>query len=448
MGQPAATECSTQIVFPFFKEHPLVANFDAGDVVTDPGLLLVREFDERIGFTPAIAKVIPDPRNPFYIAHPQEEILRQRLYQIIAGYEDCNDAKVLRHDSIFKAVAGRMPDGAPLASQPTLSRFENRVHADVLREINVQFTRIFIQTRPEPPDEIILDVDSTNANAHGLQQLTFFNAYFDERIYHPLLVHDAKTGMTLAVVLRPGNVGGAAELLATLSYVVPMLKGAFPRARLSFRADAGFCEPYTLDWLQDEEIRYTVGIGTNKVLEALSANFVHATEKGYEYTRQPQKTYSSVRYKADKWRSPRRVVVKCEVTALGTNVRYVVTTRGGRSEDVYVWYTQRGGTSERYIGELKNGFEGDRLSCRKFDANFFRLLEHTAAYNLMVLFREQVRVPEIEHASMQTIRQKVIKVGAVVKQTARRVWVRMSSTWPFANVFRAVHRAVMLVPTG
>jgi len=448
MSQSAATKCSTQLAFPFFKEQALLANFDAGDVVTDPGLLLVREFDERIGFTAAIAKLLPDPRNQFQISHTQQEILRQRLYQIVAGYEDCNDAKVLRHDSIFKAVAGRAPDGAPLASQPTLSRFENRMHADVLRSINEQFTRFFIQTRAEPPDEIIIDVDSTNANAHGLQQLTFFNAYFDERVYHPLVVHDAKSGMALAIVLRPGNVGGAAELLATLSYVVPMLKAAFPGARLSFRADSGFCEPYTLDWLEDEQIRYTVGIGVNSVLKRDSAAFVKSIEERYAATRQPQKRYTSVRYKADTWRAPRRVVVKSEVAALGTNVRYVVTTCGGRSQELYVWYTQRGGTSERYIGELKNGFEGDRLSCRKFDANFFRLLEHTAAYNLMVLFRERVRVPEIEHASIDTIRQKVIKVGAVVKQTARRVWVRMSSTWPFANVFRAVHRAVMLVPNG
>lgn len=448
MSRSAATECSTELSFPFFKEWPLVAKFDAGDVVTDPGLLLIREFDERIGFTPSIAKLIPDPRNVFYVTHSQVDILRQRLYQIIAGYEDCNDAKVLRHDSIFKAISGRPPDGAPLASQPTLSRFENRVHGDALREINMQFTRIFIQTRAEPPDEIILDVDSTNVDAHGLQQLTFFNAYYDEHIYHPVLVHDAKTGCTLAVVLRPGNVGGASEVLMTLSYVVPMLRAAFPHVRLSFRADSGFCEPYTLDWLEDEEIRYTVGIGVNKVLERLSAAFVKSIEEHYASTRQPQKTYTSMRYKADKWRGARRVVVKCEVTALGTNVRYVVTTRAGRSQDVYVWYTQRGGTSERYIGELKNGLQGDRLSCRKFDANFFRLIEHTAAYNLMVLFREQTRVPEIEHASIETIRKKVIKVGAVVKQTARRVWVRMSSTWPFADCFRAVHRAVLALPSG
>jgi len=446
MSRSAATECNTQLAFPFFKKLDLVTTFDAGDVVTDPGLLLVREFDERIGFTPALAKLLPDPRHPFRLQHSSQELFRQRVYQIIAGYEDCNDATELRHDSVFKAIAGRAPQDAPLASQPTLSRFENRVHGDILREINEQFVRIFIENHPEPPQEIILDVDSTNVDTHGMQQLTFFNTYYDGYVYHPLLLHDAKTGYTLGVVLRPGNAAGARELLRALGTIVPLLRAAWPKVRLLFRADSGFCDPDVFNWVEAQQIGYTVGIGPNSRLEKVSANFVHATEKGYDYTRQPQKSYASIRYKAGKWDSDRRVVVKCEVTALGTNVRYVVTTRGGRSQNVYEWYTQRGGTSEDAIEQLKNGFQGDRLSCRTFDANFFRLLEHTAAYNLMILFREKTQVSEIQHANIETIRRKVIKVGALVKQTARRLWIRVSSTWPFASTFEAVHRAVLLIP--
>ena len=447
MSRSAGTQCNTQHAFPFFEKLDLVTTFDAGDVVTDSGLLLVREFDERMGFTPALAKLLPDPRNPFRVQHSSQELFRQRVYQIIAGYEDCNDATELRHDSIFKAIAGRTPADAPLASQPTLSRFENRIRGDMLREINEQFVRIFIESRPDPPEEIILDVDSTNVDTHGMQQLTFFNAYYDGYVYHPLLVHDAKTGYTLGVVLRPGNAAGARELLLTLSTLVPLLRAAWPTVRVLFRADSGFCDPDVLNWLEDQDLRYTVGIGPNSRLEEVSANFVHAIQKGYEYTRQPQKSYTSVRYKAGKWDSHRRVVVKCEVTPLGTNVRYVVTTRGGRSQDVYEWYIQRGGRSEDFIEQLKNGFQGDRLSCRTFDANFFRLLEHTAAYNLMVLFREQTAVPEIQRANIETIRRKVIKVGALVKPTARRLWIRASSTWPFASTFEAVHRAVLLIRT-
>jgi hypothetical protein len=448
MSRSAATQCSTQLPFPFFENGELVATSDAGDVVTDPGLLLIREFDERIGFIAAITKHLPDSRDPFRIRHSTQELFRQRIYQIVAGYEDCNDATVLRHDSIFKVIAGRTPTDPPLASQPTLSRFENRVHHDILREMNEELVRRFIDTRDEIPTQLILDVDSTDADTYGQQELAFFSGYYDQYIYHPLLVHDAHTGYTLSVVLRPGNAGGASELLAVLSYIVPLLRAAWPKVTIFFRADSGFCEPNVLSWLEDEQILYTLGIGSNSVLEGLSANFVHAVEKGYEYTRQAQKCYTSIRYAAGKWSHSRRIIVKCEVTALGTNVRYVVTTLGKPSRTTYEWYTERGGTSEDYIEELKNGFEGDRLSCRKFDANFFRLLEHTAAYNLIVLFREKTRVPEIQHATIQTIRRKLIKVGALVKQTARRVWVRMSSTWPFTPIFLAVHQAVLQIPSG
>jgi len=230
--------------------------------------------------------------------------------------------------------------------------------------------------------------------------------------------------------------------------VVPMLRAAFPGLRIDFRADSSFAEPYLLNWLDDERIPYTVGIGSNSVLKALSENFVHAVEKSFEYTRQPQRSFSTFRYAAGTWDSPRRIIVKCEVTVLGTNVRYVVATRGGRSQALYEWYTQRGGTIENYIQQLKTGFEGDRLSCRRFDANQFRLLLHAAAYNLMIVFREQSGVPEIRRADIHTLRRKLIKVGAIVKQTVRRVWIHLSSTWPFAEIFRRVHAALVPVPTG
>jgi hypothetical protein len=184
------TRCSTQLEFPFFNKARLVATFDAGDVVTDPGLLLVRELDERIHFTPSLAQLIPDFRNPFCVRHSNTVLFRQRIRQIIAGYEACNDASLLRHNSIFKAVAGRSPAGDPLASQPTLSRLENRVHGDILHEINEQFVRKFIETRSEPPEEIVFGIDSTDAETYGVQQLAFFNACYDGYVYHPLLVHE------------------------------------------------------------------------------------------------------------------------------------------------------------------------------------------------------------------------------------------------------------------
>lgn len=442
------TDCSTQLDFPFFKAARVTADTDAGDVVTDPGLLLIRELDERLQFTTALSRHIGDRREGWRVEHSTPELLRQRIYQIIAGYEDCNDAGVLRHDSIFKLIAGRSPEEDPLASQPTLSRLENSVGSDTAREIMLEQVRLFIRTRPEPLQEIILEIDPSQSATYGQQELTFFNGHYNTHMYFPLFLVDAKSGYLLTPLLRAGNSNPVAGALSTLAFVVPMLRAAFPGIRIDFRADSSFAEPNLLNWLDDERIPYTVGVGSNPVLKAHSANFVHAVEKSFEYTGQPQRSFFSFRHAAGTWRGPRRIIVKCEVTPLGTNIRYIVATRCGRSQDLYEWYTQRGGTIENYIQQLKTGFEGDRLSCRRFDANQFRLLLHAAAYNLLILFREQSAAPEIRHADIHTIRRKLIKVGAIVKQSVRRVWIHLSSTWPFAEVFRRVHAALVPVPTG
>jgi hypothetical protein len=443
------TDCNTQLDFPFFKSAALTATFDGGDVVTDPGLLLVRQVDEDLRFTESLSKIIPDPRHPVFVQHPQPEMLRQRLYQIIAGYEDCNDAGYLRHNAIFKIVAGRKPKDDPLASQPTLCRLENRVPRPVTDDLMLEFVRIFIRTRSEPLKHIVLEIDPSESPTYGQQELTFFNGHYDTHMYFPMFLCDAESGFLLTPLLRAGNSNPVAGALITLHHVVPMLRDAFPGVRIDFRADSSFAEPNLLNWLDDEQIPYTIGIGTNKVLERESAAFVKSVEDRFAQTRTPQRSFSTFRYQTRKtWPGPRRIIVKCEVTPLGTNIRYVIATRRGRSAALYDWYVQRGGTIEHYIQQLKTGFEGDRLSCRAFEANQFRLLLHAAAYNLMILFRERTKIPEIQHADIHTIRRKLIKVGAVVKQTVRRVWVHFSSTWPFTPLFRHVHAALVPQPSG
>lgn len=443
------TQCSTQLPFPFFKDAKLTGSFDGGSIVSDGGLLLVRQFDERIRFTEAISRVIYDPRDPRFVRHPQVELLRQRLYQIIAGYEDANDASLLRHDPLFKAVAGRCPEDDPVGSQPTLCRLENRVSLDTQLEMVETLVRLFIATRPEPLQEIILDIDPSEARTYGDQQLTFFNGHYDSYMYFPQFVCDAKTRCLLAAVLRPGNFTASQGATILLARIVQLLRAAWPGIKISIRGDSHFAEPAFLNWLEEERIRYAVGMGGNDVLDRLSAPFVKSVEARYLASRQPQRSFSSFDYQTQKtWPRPRRIVVKVEVTALGTNVRYVVAGRAGRSDAIYDWYTQRGGTVEDAIEQLKNGFEGDRMSCRTFKANAFRLLLHAAAYNLMVFFREHVAVPELQEADIQTIRTKLIKVGARVERTVRRIWVKFSSSWPFAPIFRRVHAVLVPQPSG
>ena len=443
------TKCSKRLVFPFFKDAQLTADFSGGSITSDGGLLLVREFDEQVGLSQSFSKLIHDPRDPRFILHEQLALIRQRLYQIIAGYEDANDATLLRKDPLFKAIAGRCPEDLDLGSQPTFSRLENRIHSGTLAELNDEMVRTFIRSRKEPLEEITLDIDPSEARTYGQQELTFFNGHYDSYMYFPQFVCDAKSRFLLAAVLRPGKVSAADGALLLLARVVQLLRAQWPKIKIYVRADSNFAEPHLLNWLEEEGIPYTVGIGQNKVLRAHSAEFVKSVEARFEATQQSQRSFSSISYQTQKtWIHARRVVVKVEVTKLGTNVRYVVVTKGGRSQALYEWYTERGGTIEDVIEQLKNGYEADRMSCHRFEANAFRLVLHSAAYNLMLLFREHVEIPELANADIQTIRIKLIKVGARIERTARRIWIRLSSSWPFASYFQRAFQEVIPLASG
>jgi len=439
------TQCTKQLHFPFFQNATLTATFNGGQIVSDAGLLLVRQFDETVRFTETLGQALYDPRDRRFVLHSQLELLRQRIYQIIAGYEDANDATVLRHDAIFKAVSGRCPEDEALGSQPTLSRLENRVSLGAQMEMVESLVRLFIATRPEPLLEMTLDIDPSEARTYGHQQLTFFNGFYNSHMYFPQFVCDAKTRFLLAAVLRPGNVTAPDGAILLLARVVQLLRAAWPGIKISVRADSSFADATLLNWLEEEAIRYAVGMQGNDVLERLSAPFVKTVEERFAATGQPQRSFTTFRYQTLKtWGHPRRMVAKVEVTKDGTNVRYVIAGRAGPSAEIYDWYVGRGGTVEDAIEQLKNGFEGDRMSCRAFQANAFRLVVHAAAYDLMVLFREATAVAELAEADIQTIRIKLIKVGARIRRTVRRVWVDLSSTWPFATIFAQTH--AMLIP--
>jgi len=443
------TECSKQLHLPFFKSRDLTVTFGGGDIVTDAGLLLVRQFEHERDLIGALSKVIVDPRDPLRVTHEQTELLRQRIFQIIAGYEDCNDANRLRIDPLFKTIVGRLPSDPDLGSQPTLTRLENRVDAGTCREITGVLMDWFIASRPTAPSEMTLEMDTSDAATYGQQVLSFYNAHYNEHMYFPMFLNDAATGYLLASLLRPGNAGGSDGATNILDNVVGRLRGMRRDLLLFFRADSHFATPLILDWLEYKGIEYVVGLGENKVLKRLSADFVARVEERFRRTGRPQKDFTSIRYKTRKtWTRARRVIVKVEVTSLGTNIRLAVTNRLGRSEDLYDWCVQRGGTVEGSIKALKNGFEGDRLSCHTFEANRFRLLLHTTAHNLMVLFRERITVPDLRRADIHTLRIKLIKVAARVRQTARRLWFELSSSWPFSPYFRAAHHALISSPSG
>jgi hypothetical protein len=292
--------------------------------------------------------------------------------------------------------------------------------------------------RRSPPAELILDVDSTDDPTHGQQVLSFFNGHYDEHMYHPLLVF--ADGYLLAARLRPGDVGGATHLRPLLAPLVAHLRGQLPATALALRADGAFCNPELLAYAEQQRLTYAIGMPPNAKLEARIAPQRQAARAAYERTGRPVRWFTSVRYQTRTWPRPRRVLAMIEHTALGPNVRFVVTNRRGRAADLFAWYHQRG-QAENYIKELKRDLAADRLSCHAFRANAFRLLLHALAYDLLHLIRLRV-LPDtaLAKATLGTLRLRLLKLGARVVRSVRRWWFHLATGWPGQPVFATVHR--------
>ena len=363
-------------------------------------------------------------------------LFRQRLYQIIAGYEDANDADRLRHDPAFQILADQ-PLGAPLGSQPTVSRWENSPAPRDLLKLQDALLDWFVQIcgkQVRQRGEILLDVDSTDDPTYGQQQLSFFNGGYDQHMYHPLLIFERHTGCLLAARLRAGTVPGHARIIPLLLRIVPRLQREFPKARIKLRADAGFALPLLYEFCEFFGIQYAIGIAANSRLQEKAQRLQRRLARRYRRTGQPQRSFSSFRYRAYSWSHQRRICYKAEHTQSGTNLRFLVTNLKGRSRSVFAFYNDRGECENR-IEEFKNGFAADRLSCHRFRANAFRLLLHSFAYNLVNLFRLQLPL-SMRSAQIETLRIQLFKIGARIRKTARCIRIHLASGWPFQLLFQ------------
>ena len=438
-----ATECSTPFAFQF---QPRIAlDFDGGALSTDAGLIVLRELDERLGLTRSLEGLLEDRRDPRYVQHPLAEMVRQRLYQIAAGYEDAVDANLLRQDPIFQLLVHPGRPGEPLASQPTLSRLENSAtwsNVNRLSHLSLEwFLRQGTVLRQQPRQEILLDVDSTDDPTYGQQQLSFFNAKYGTYMYRPLLIFEGHTGHLLASRLRPGTGPEAEGLLPELQRLVPRLRQSFPRAPIRLRADAGFSIPALYDYLEEEGIEYLIGMPAHTCFEPWLAPLRQRAEKLFAHKGEPVRIVCGFFYRAKSWSHKRRILVKVEVNSLGTNVRCVITNRRGRAAELWALYQGRGEVENR-IDELKNEVNADRLSCSRYRANAFRLQLHSLAYNLLNLLRHALGETELAQAETATLRLKLFKVAARIRVSARRIWCHLSSTWPLQSLFRRALEAV------
>lgn len=447
----------------------VTVDFEGGDVVTDAGLLAVRQLDESLGILAEAARRLPDPRSERLITHSAEQILIQQVYQILAGYPDGNDAQSTRDDALFKTLVGVSPalQNRPLASGSTLNRFlhaftrreaekppeerdvlfeRREAQLERIRGLNEFLIDVFVRTRAEVPAHVIIDLDPTDDATHGQQQLTFWHGYYDQYQYFPLMVFEGETGMPLGAWLRPGKMHASCGAVDILKDIVTRLREHWPELTIFVRGDQGLAVPEMYDYCEDGGLLYAFGYATNEVLKRRTADRVWHAELLWWLYREPCQLFDVIEdYQAGTWRRPRRIISKTEITATGQlNRRFVVTNLSGNPQGIYRgYYTQRGNVPERPIGELKNGLAMDRLSSPRFLANAQKLLFHTLAYLLWALFREaNAETEEVAHMEVGTARARLFKVGAVVKTTHRRIWFHFASHWPGRGLWARTSAAV------
>ncbi|MCH2248090.1 MAG: IS1380 family transposase [Crocosphaera sp.] len=425
---------SEKLPFNFNSKKPLEVNFSGLDLSSDAGLLLVKQAEENLKIAQGISTCLEDDREQHKVKHSLFQLVSQRIYQIVAGYEDTNDSNYLRHDPIFKIICDKIPEmGAELlASQPTISRLENGINQQEIKRIRRFFVDKFLQNYPSPPEQIVLDIDGFDAYTHGHQQLSLFHGYYGHQIYFPVLINEAKSGYPLLLHLRPGNSHAGKGVLGLLRWLFWRLRKAWPDVNIILRGDGGFSLPEIINLCEKKDVKYVFGFSSNAVLKRKINYLIDLARLEYFRTQEKARLFDDVYYAAKSWEKPRRVVMKAEWLEKGGNPRFLVTNLETEAQELYDnFYVERGATSEHRIKELKLGINADRLSCHKFIVNQFRLFLCQAAYILMLELRASAEGTRLGMAQVSRLRETIIKIAARVTVSMRRTLVELAAHCPF-----------------
>jgi hypothetical protein len=430
-----------------------VAAFDEPQATSDAGALLLKAVDERLGLTAGLADCIYDSRRYGSVRHEISELLRQRVFALACGYADCNDAARLAQDPIHKLLVGRDPiQGAALASQPTLSRFENSLGPLTLFRMGSAFLDLVIEHHHRRlrgrAKFITIDLDPTVDPTHGAQQLALFNGFYDSWCYLPMLAfltfdHEPEQHLC-AAVLRPGNAPDKQGAIPILRRLIEYLRVAFPKARILVRLDAGFASPKILDFLDAQpRLDYVVAVPKNAVLLRRTRRLQGRARRLSRQSGVTQHVYGECEYAAGSWSHTRRVIVKAEVVRLQgrkpkDNPRFVITNLKQSPRWIYRHVYSDRGDAENRIKELKLGLEIDRTSCSSFMANQFRVLLTAAAYVLMQGLRLHARCTGHDRAQVPTLRDHLLKIGAHVTTSVRRIVLHLPRSFPYRDAWRRI----------
>lgn len=435
------TECGLELPYDFYAQRPLVVRFSDLELSADAGILLARQAEATVQVCQRLADCIKEWRDPNKITHSLYQLVSQRVYQLVGGYEDANDSNQLRHDPLYKIACGRLPlaEQDLLASQPTITRLENHISKREVARMRSRLVEGFINRYKVAPAEIVLDIDGWDDPTHGEQQLSCFHGYYGQHMYFPVLINEASTGYPLVLQLRAGNSHPGKGVAGLLRWLFWRLKRAFPTTRLILRADAGFSLPEILQVCERAGVGYAIGFARNAVTARKMADLLERARLQFVQTQQKARLFDDVYYAASTWDAPRRLVMKAEWLPKGPNPRFVLTNLELPPQALYdTFYVQRGSDSEHRIKELKLGLQADRLSCSTFIANQFRLLLAQAAYILMLTIRQAASGTQFATAQVERLRAMLIKGAARVRVSARRVLVELAAYCPFAKEIRQI----------
>jgi len=451
---PAEGDDSAALIsFPAVHRKKVTAAFDGGRLTSDGGVLLLAQAEREMDICAQIAACMADPRDPSRVVHKLDDIMRARVLAIACGYEDADDLDALRDDPGFRLALGKLPgSGAGLASQPTMSRWENAPTTRELARMMAAMVEIYCASYPSPPEAVTLDIDDTCDVVHGYQQLSFWNGHHGERCFLPIHVYDTATGRPVAMLLRTGKTPSGQEAAGHIRRLIRHLRRHWGETHITIRGDGHYGRPEVMAFCEAQGIDYVFGLPTNAVLRA-DPEIVKSADacavKRAEEDRVVLRHYAETRYGAKSWKCQRRVVARIEASTLGMDIRYVVTSlTEGSAEHIYDTLYCARGQAENLIKMHKSQLASDRTSCRSANANQMRLILHTAAYWLMWRLRQAVpKATTLATAEFATLRLRLLKVAARVIETASRIRVAFASACPDAAVFRAIATRLKPAPT-
>lgn len=426
----------------FYREKQAVSfDFSAENISSDGGILLCNEIERKEGLLSDFSHQIKDKRDSNLVDYQINDMVKQRVFMMMLGYQDCNDVDKIKQDNIFNYLLG-----GKIASQPTLSRFENNIDKRTIFDLCSWFVNRYISTIEKTRKQIIIDIDATDDPTHGAQQLSLFNGFYNQTMYSELIINDGETGQMILPILRPGNAHSNWWAVAILKRIIQKIRLEFPSIKIIIRADSGFSSPKLYELVRKQQLFFACGIASNNVLKTK----IEKAEKSVRLHYLPnnekhQHLMGPFDYKAGTWEQSEKCYAKIESTGKGLNTRFFISNIEDQSarEIYFDFYVKRGDMSENRIKELKNMCYSGRLSCKSFWANFFRLLLSALCYEMFHLIKERIKKTKHKEAKkwqIDNIRLYLLKIGTTIKNTVRRVTIKFSNAFVYQKLLTEVLR--------